>query len=352
MNKKKLIKRPDWTISNNRKLDKLWLDKNENFYEELLNFNNREFKKVYQKSIASYPDLSGLYKELSKITGINSRQLIFTSGSDGGIRMVYELVTKPKDKVLILDPTFAMYEIYAKIFQNKLIKFSYKFSKNGPNFDFEKFIQIIKRKKPKLICLPNPNSPTGTLLDKKNINDLIKICKNTETYLLIDEAYYPICDYTVLKYIKKFNKLIIVRSFSKAWGLAGLRVGYIISNQNIIKSFHSIKPMYEIGNFSAEIVLRIIKKQKKLFKIIKKMISEKNFFLRKLNSYGFETLKSNGNFLHVNFGKKRYKIAKKLNKFMYFRLEEKHKSLKGYSRISLTSKKNYLKILNIVKHEK
>ena len=96
-------------------------------------------------------------------------------------------------------------------------------------------IKKIKNEKPKILCLANPNSPTGTIIEKKNILKLIKTCKKNNCYILIDEAYYGFSKETSKNFVKRFENIFIVRSLSKAWGLAGLRLGYIISNKKILK---------------------------------------------------------------------------------------------------------------------
>ena len=168
---RKNLNRPDWSKSQKRLSNRFWLDKNELFLED--NFN--EFKKILQKikpyNLSSYPDLSYLYKQLSNYSKIKVDQLILTNGSDGGIRMVFDLFTNQRDKVLILNPTFAMYEIYCKIFKLRFKKIDFLFSDNGPQISLEKICNEIKQYKPKLFCIPNPNSPTGTIFKIEDINN-------------------------------------------------------------------------------------------------------------------------------------------------------------------------------------
>lgn len=349
---RKNLNRPDWSKSQRRLSNRFWLDKNELFLED--NFN--EFKKILKKikpyNLSSYPDLSNLYKQLRNYSKIKVNQLILTNGSDGGIRMVFDLLTDQKDKILILNPTFAMYEIYCKIFKLKYQKINFKFSDDGPKINLNEICDRIKQYRPKLLCIPNPNSPTGTFFKREDIKKILKISKKMKTFVLIDEAYYPISKITVKDLVKNFDNLIIVRSFSKSMGLAGLRIGYIITNKKLTLHFHKIKNMYEIGNFQAEVLSLILKSKLNKKKIIQKIIDDKNYFKKKLKNYGFKTLNDEGNFIHVDFGNKRFRIFKKLEKIMYFRKLESHTCLKNFSRISLTSRKNYNKILNIIKNEK
>lgn len=349
---RKNLNRPDWKISQKRLPNKLWLDKNELFLDSHINEFKKILKKIRPFNLSSYPDLSNLYKQLGNYTKNKVDELILTNGSDGGIRMVFDLLINQKDKILILNPTFAMYEIYCKIFKLRFKKIDYLFSEHGPHIGLDHICNTIKQYKPRLFCIPNPNSPTGTIFKIKEIKKILEISKKNKTFVLIDEAYYPISKITVKKLVRNFDNLIIVRSFSKSIGLAGLRVGYILTNKKLTLQFHKIKSMYEIGNFQAELLSLILKSKLVEKKLIKKIIQDKEYFKKELSQYGFKVLNDEGNFIHVNFGVNKLNIFKKLEKIMYFRKLESHPSLKNFSRISLTSKKNYKKILHVIKNEK
>ena len=103
------------------------------------------------------------------------------------------------------------------------------------SFDFGKFINTIKNNKIKLVCLPNPYSPTGTIISKNKMKILLDEAKKKNTIVLIDEAYFPFYNVSAIQFIKRYKNLVISRTFAKAWGLAGLRIGYGIANKDLIK---------------------------------------------------------------------------------------------------------------------
>jgi len=353
MIKSKLIKgleRPNWLKSNARNPKKTWIDKNELINQYFLNKFVKIQKKLNSYNYSTYPDLSKLYHLFSKKIKFPPDQIFFTNGSDDGIKYIFQIFGLNK-KVLIINPTFAMYEIYSKIFSRKYYKIDYKYSEDGPYLDISSIISVIKKNNPKLLCLANPNSPTGTTFSDKEIVKILKISKNQNTFVLIDEAYYPLSKITSVNLIKKFDNLIIVRSFSKSYGLAGLRLGYILSNKFIINELHSIKGMYELGNYSASFLFEILRQKFNINKVLNKVRNDKLFFIKKLAQLGLKVHYGPANFIHVNLGKNKIKIIRELKKNFYFREEESHKSLEGFSRFSLTNKKNYLRIINIIKNE-
>tara|TARA_B110000438_G_scaffold302565_1_gene360632 strand:+ start:9288 stop:10376 length:1089 start_codon:yes stop_codon:yes gene_type:complete len=350
--KKKLrnVQRPKWTINNFRDPKKFWLDKNENCDELLHKETKKIISQIKIESIFSYPDLSKLYNKLAKSLKVNAENLLLTAGSDSGIKTVFETFVNERDVVLRTNPTFAMYSIYSKVFNTKEILLNYKKTKQGPKINLKDIIKIILKKKPKLICLPNPDSPTGHSFSSSEMHNLLKKAKIAGSLVLIDEAYYPFYPFTVKKFIKKFSNLIIIRTASKAWGLAGLRVGYVLSSKSIIKEMHKVRPMYEINNVGAELFNKYLGKQNLVAKSVKRLLEGKKYFTKEMSNLGFEVFKKEeGNFIHINFKNNKKKILNKLNEIAYFRKSEKHPSMMNFSRFSLTSKKNFKIITAIIK---
>ncbi len=342
------LKRPSWILQKPRNFEKLWLDKNENTHPKLQNLYKKILKKINPIHISSYPELGSLYKKISLYEKISSKNIIFGHGSDGCIKNIFEAFTKKDQTILTLSPTFAMYDIYPKIFGLKEYNFNYNFSTKGPFLNFKKLLKKIKQKKPKLVCIANPNSPTGTIIENYRILKLIKVCKKLKCFLLIDEAYYGFSEETSKGLIKKFDNIFIVRSLSKAWGLAGLRLGYIISNKKNIIVFNKIRPMYEINTFGAEFLKVLLNKKylSKLDLILKDMKQAKNIFYKFLKKNKIEHFPSHGNFIHFKIkSHNKKKIIYNLSKLSYFRLSENHKCLKNYSRITLTSTNNINKVI-------
>ena len=310
MIKSKLIKgleRPNWLKSNPRNPKKIWIDKNELINEYFLSVFDKIQKKLNKTNYSTYPDLSKLYLLFSKKIKFPPDQIFFTNGSDDGIKHIFQIFGLNK-KVLIINPTFAMYEVYSKIFASKYYRVDYQRSKNGPYLDLSSITNVIKKNKPNLFCLANPNSPTGTTFSIEEIIKILKVSKKQNTLVLIDEAYYPLSKVTSINLIKNFDNLIIVRSFSKSYGLAGLRLGYILSSKFIINELHSIKGMYELGNYSASFLIEILRQKLNLNKVLNKVRKEKFFFIKQLVQLGLKVHYGPANFIHVNFGDHRKEI--------------------------------------------
>ena len=348
--KLKNLYRPDWTIGYERDPKKFWLDKNENSDNKLFEISKKILKLINKRAIFSYPNLSPLYKKLSKNLKLSEKRILLTAGSDAGIKTIFEAFVDEHDVVVRTEPTFAMYSVYSKIFNVKEILIEYKKTNYGPQIQLEKLLNVISIKKPKLVCLPNPDSPTGHSFSPKEIEKILEKSKLTNTFVLIDEAYYPFYPHSSINFLKKYNNLIIIRTTSKAWGLAGLRIGYVISSKKIIQEIHKVRPMYEINSIGAEIFKEFLNKKKVVNKSVNRLLKGKLYFKKELKNLGFKTfLKEEGNFIHVNFGKYSRPILNKLNKRFYFRNHESHGSMKNFSRFTITTKKNFSIIIKIIK---
>lgn len=343
------VSRPDIFKEIKRDPKKLWLDKNENLDQALLNFVKKKTK-LTKEILSSYPNLSSTYKKIANFYNINKYSLLLGHGSDGCIQNIFQALVKKNSHVLISSPTFAMYDVYAKAFDAKISYIKYSINNEGAiSLDIKNLLRLLK-KKPKIFFLPNPDSPTGSSLNDKLLNKIFKICEKNDCYVLIDEAYHLFYKPSQVKKINTYKKLIIIKSFSKAFGLAGLRAGCIITNINTIDYLKSFKQMYEINHFCSEVLSNIFTKQG--IGIIRKSINEKKegkkFFLKFLKKNNFDYLDSDGNFIHINFGIDKEKIINGLKKICYFRENDVLLPKKGYSRFTLTNVKNFKKITKII----
>lgn len=343
------LTRPDWTKDLTRDESKLWLNKNENVDPVLNEKIKSLISNVKYFAINTYPETAKIYSKLAKMDGLKATNFLLTHGSDGAIRAVFDVFVSPGDIVIHTNPTFAMYDVYSKMYEAEQATFDYQCGDNGPQFDIDGFFNFIKVKQPKLVCLPNPDSPTGTILSENKLDELLQLTKDIGSLLLIDEAYFPFFKTTVIKRINEFPNLLVCRSFSKAWGAAGLRVGYLAGHASLMDLLHKSRPMYELSTFSSELVNLLLDCEKDVLESVERLEEGRRYFTKELEAMGFVVTKSYGNFLHVNFEKYETAIANALKDVVLYRTEFNNAScLKGFSRFSLATKEQFEKIvLNI-----
>ena len=324
----------------------LRLDKNErviNFERKFLGYLK---KNINTYRIAAYPDVNKIYKLLSKELKVPKNTICLTAGSDIALKMCFEYFTTPGGKIITLEPTFGMVDVYSKIYNLKNIKINYD---RNLNLKFDQFLYKIKNDI-SLIILANPNSPTGTIIKHEDLKKIIIKSNYYKIPLVIDEAYFGFYNLSYIKFIKKYKNLIIIRTFSKAYGLAGLRVGFLVSDNSISKNLYKYRPMYEINNIACLAIKFLLKNKKIVKNHIRNLLLGKNFLIRELKKINIEYLDTHANFFHINLGNKKNYFERVLKKNKI--LVRKGPGVKGYEnylRISLGSKNQMRKIVELIK---
>jgi histidinol-phosphate aminotransferase len=196
--------------------------------------------------LSAYPEPEPLYKKLSDHLNIDRSELFLTSGSDLAIKTVFEVFVSEGDKVLTHEPSYAMSSVYCSLFNAE--KLSMPFNKSL-TIDIDQFCDRIT-KDIKLVIFENPNGFVGTGFSLSEIKKLIIKARENDTLILVDEAYFPFHNITAIDLINDYGNLIISRTFSKSMSLAGVRLGYLVSNRTLMSSLIKFRPMHEISSLA------------------------------------------------------------------------------------------------------
>ncbi|MBL7688419.1 MAG: aminotransferase class I/II-fold pyridoxal phosphate-dependent enzyme, partial [Bdellovibrionaceae bacterium] len=170
------LTRPDWLKQVPRSGCSLWLDKNENLDMHLLEVVRTVLTTIDPINICSYPECRALYEKLGQWVGVPANHLLLTPGSDGAIRLAFEAFTSPGEAVVHTVPTFAMYPVYSMMFGVKSQPLVYRRSELGPELKVEEILDCIETSRPRLVCLPNPDSPTGHVFSQENLRQVLSVC--------------------------------------------------------------------------------------------------------------------------------------------------------------------------------
>jgi histidinol-phosphate aminotransferase len=342
------LTRPNWTKQDHRLFNKLWLDKNECIDSEMNAIVSQSLANIPQEAVFSYPNLDVLYSKIAKFSKIYPENILLTAGSDGAIRACFEVCIVPGDKIVLTRPTFAMYDVYSKIYGADVTWLEYAASDDGPILAVDEIVKTIKEVTPKMVCLPNPDSPTGTVFSPTDLRIIVDAVGEVGALMLIDEAYHPLYSWTAVPWINECKHLVVVRSFSKAWGAAGLRVGYALADNELISYLHKQRPMYEIGNVSAKAIENLLDHEKDMELSVERINAGKKYFQDSMRDLGLATYESHGNFLHVKFAEFADEIHAVLEDKVYYRNDFNDACLKGYSRFSSTTKDRFEPIVSCI----
>jgi threonine-phosphate decarboxylase len=296
--------------------------------------------------IENYPDLHSneLMSSLKKYTGLSKTNLVV---GNGAIEIIYNFCSAflSKKRILISVPTFGEYEAAAKLADCKITFF--KTMNLSENLD--SFISKIPTNGCVFVC--NPNNPTGTILSKKQLTKVILSAKRKSCLVFVDECFIelvPQSNQSILNLVKRYDNLFVLRSLTKSFALAGIRIGYAGSSKEIINILHKIKIPWSVNALAQEAGIIAIKNKPHLItskSIIKK---ESNFLKNKISDLPcFECYDSSTNFILIKTKQDSAKIQKKLLKHKV--LIRDCKNFRGlnnhYIRIAVKSHKDNLKLI-------
>lgn len=343
------LQRPSALVSVPRSPDLLWLDKNENLDPALMALSHEVLLSIPQSVLATYPEAGELYRKLALWVGVTPESLLLTPGSDGAIRLAFEAFVEQGDPVVHTSPTFAMYPVYSQMFGANVSSIEYERRDDAPYLEPNAIIAAVLKQKPKLLCLPNPDSPTGTVLAPEILREILTTCEDVGCVLLLDEAYHPFHEWSAASWTETSKNLIVARTFAKAWGVAGLRIGYAIGHPETIALVHKMRPMYEVSTLATEFMSRMLDKTSEMEQSVARINEGKAFFVEEMRSLGFKVLPTAGNFVHVDFGDRGRAIHDALSDKVYYRASFAQRCLSGYSRFTTAPKPIMAQVVNFIK---
>jgi histidinol-phosphate aminotransferase len=305
---------------------------------------SRDFKR--------YPDSDGTFlkKTIAKKFKLEQNRIILGNGSDQIFELVCRTFLNKNDEVIVSQYSFIIYRIYSKFNSAKVVYAS----ENNFTVSVDSILLCVTSKT-KIVFIANPNNPTGTYISKKEILRLRKKLRS-DILLVVDDAYFEYInskDYECgLKIFSKFKNVVVTRTFSKIYGLAGLRVGWGYASQNIIDSLNKIKPPFNVSRpalFAASVSIKDTSWLNKEKRHIRKWSKK---FYKIFKTLKIETNKTSVNFHLINFN--RVKLTSKqvftaLAKAGILLRQMDVYSLKNSLRVTIGNNKENIRLLSEIK---
>ena len=312
--------RPHLANEQRRPSEVLWLDRGECIDPVFLSLIEAQFRGVSRDAIFAYPSPGPLYRKLGVALDLDPSALLLTRGSDGAIKAVYEAFIAAGEKVLTTDPTYQMYGVYAQIFGARLVTVPYRMVDGRPHLGAEEIVSAIFRERPKLVGLPNPDNPTGSVFEEQELRAIIEAAGEVGALMLVDEAYHPFYPITALPWVKEYGHLVVARTFSKGWGMAGIRLGYIASTPEVVALLNKSRTMVEADGVAMALAERMLDFPDEMQASVARLREGRTYFASEMKSLGFHTIETAGNFIHVHFGDKREAVEQALKSVARFRV--------------------------------
>ncbi len=315
----------------------VFLDANENSYGSPLS-----------RSYNRYPDPLQwkIKKRLSEIKGVPPKNIFLGNGSDEAIDILFRAFCNPGiDNVITLPPTYGMYEVSANIndveVRKVMLRPDYQLNMEAIAEAIDEHTRII------FIC--SPNNPTGNSIDRQDIETILA---NFNGLVVIDEAYINYSrQKTFIQELTEYSNLVVLQTLSKAWGLAGLRVGMAFASEEIIEIFNKVKPPYNINEASQELVLEALQNVDLVNTWIKETVSEREKLINALIRIPFvlKIYPSDANFILVKTKDARGIYSHLVNSGIIVRDRSKVELCEGCLRITIGTPQENIELLNALK---
>lgn len=316
----------------------VFLDANENSYGSPLNHSYNRYPDPLQWKVK---------KRLSEIKGVPAQNIFLGNGSDEAIDILFRAFCNPGiDNVITLPPTYGMYEVSANINDVEVRKIMLR-----PDYqlNMEGIAEAINDHT-KIIFICSPNNPTGNSIDRQDIETILA---NFNGLVVIDEAYINYSrQKTFIQELTEYSNLVILQTLSKAWGLAGLRIGMAFASEEIIEVFNKVKPPYNINEASQQLALEALQNVDQINNWIKETVEERGKLITELIQLPFviKIYPSDANFILVKTTNARGIYNHLVDQGIIVRDRSKVELCEGSLRITIGTPKENKILLNALKN--
>jgi histidinol-phosphate aminotransferase len=252
-------------------------------------------------SIYLYPEgpCTVLRKALAEKLGISEKRVVISNGADNLILMIANAFLNEGDEVMMADPTFSVYTNVTQIMGGKPIKVKLK----DYVHDLESMVKKVNRKT-KLVFICNPNNPTGTTVSLEAFNHFLSELPK-RVIVVLDEAYGDFAEDAFypngLDYVKKGKQLIVLRTFSKLYGLAGLRIGYALGRDDLVDCLYQVRDPFPVHRLAQAAAVAALNDEDHAIRSIQLVYEGKRYLYKELDRMGLSYVASQANFIFIDF---------------------------------------------------
>lgn len=296
-----------------------------------------------------YPDSQGfsLKKKLARFLNVKPANILLGNGSDEVIDIIIKTCVEEDENIVTADVTFLEYEIIAKVIGRKVITVPLKY--------FKYDVQAIKKhinEKTKLVFIANPNNPTGTYISKLEVLDLLQNLP-AGALLVLDEAYDSFIDVgdfpNSLSFVKDEKKVIVLKTFSKAYGLAGLRIGYAVARPDLISYMERARQPFNVNSLAQVAASAALDDKKFLAQTRKVILEGKKYLYGRLSELGIAYVPTVANFILIDVGKDCFQIFKEMLRYGVIVRDMKQYGLKNFIRVTIGTKSENERFIKVLK---
>jgi histidinol-phosphate aminotransferase len=258
------------------------------------------------RTLAQYPRREAGEQLVADFLGVAPQQLLLTNGADEAIDLLCRAYLEPENEIVIVVPTFGMYEVFAQMENAKVVRVP-----AGPDFSFPlQPVLDALTDKTRIVVICNPNNPTGVDVQRSAIMQVIEAAP--EAAILLDEAYFDFYGQTMMDQIGKLPNLFVARTFSKAYGLAGLRLGVIAGTEEQMSVLRRMASPFNVNAFAIECLSEALADRGFVAGYVAQILASREWLRNELEQLNFKCWPSHGNFILCRFGEEKKAILEAL----------------------------------------
>lgn len=304
----------------------------------------RALERLSTDEVGMYPEQETVRRELARHFRVTPDELLLTNGTDEALHLIANTYIERRDRVLIVEPTFAMYRFYAELAGATLEALRYD---DRMGFPMSAVISTLA-KKPRVLFLANPNNPTGSVLDTVELRSILRAAPRT--LVVIDEAYFEYCGVTVLSWIRRHTNLVVTRTFSKAAGMAGLRLGCIFTNRSNAATMRKAASPYPVNVAALAAARACVGDSAFLRSALREFAKSRDELRAGLTRLGLTVFPSAANFMLIDLGDRAKPVVAALGrKGILIRDRSSDFGGRGYVRITVGTKAETGRVLRALK---
>jgi histidinol-phosphate aminotransferase len=249
-------------------------------------------------ALTRYPEREPVERIVASHLGVTAQQVVLTNGVDEAIHVLFETFLDAGDELLLPVPTYTMYEVYASATDARVVTVQ---AAGDLQFPFERLLRAITPRT-KIIAIANPNSPSGSIATREQILELAR--RAPDAVVLVDEAYFHFCGETVLDLIGTVPNLVVARTFSKAYGLAGLRLGLLAGPVELMRWIRRVLSPYSVNSLALACLPPALEDTTYLDWYVSEVLAARSEFEAALDELQIRRWPSRANFVLVEIGPK------------------------------------------------
>jgi histidinol-phosphate aminotransferase len=267
----------------------------------------RALKRVSREALAVYPEYGEARRKLAGFFGVAAEELLFTNGTDEAIQVLVNTYVDDGDRVVVLAPSYAMYRFYAEVAGAALAEVCYR--PDDLAFPLEELLDAITPAT-RAVLIANPNNPTGTAVELAGVRRILDKAENAA--VLVDEAYFEFCGVTALGLLGEYPNLFVSRTFSKVYGMAGLRLGCLFSQRDNIAWLHKAQSPYSVNALAVACAAEAVDDCAYIEKYVAEALESRRLLCRALDRLRIAYYPSQANFVLVRFGDRSIEVRDRL----------------------------------------